>query len=150
MGGSNKPKRLKTSTAYLSLGTNLGNREYNLLHACELIETFIGHITRKSKIIETQPLGFESDNLFLNMCIAVETQLTPQQLLEKTQNIEIQSGRTNKSHNGNYSDRIIDIDILLYDNLRIKTKQLTIPHPRMYERDFVMIPLSQIIDKNQK
>lgn len=78
------------------------------------------------------------------MCIAVQTTLSPLQLLDVTQQIERQLGRTTKSINGNYSDRIIDIDILLYGDISIKSKRLTIPHPKMYERQFVMIPLSEI------
>ena len=133
---------------YLSLGTNLGNREENLQKACELIEQQVGHIAKSSSIIETKPQGFISKNDFLNMCLEVETRLKPFQLLAVTQGIERQMGRLQKSKDGHYHDRIIDIDILLYGDEKINSKTLTIPHPRMKERDFVMIPLKEIENRN--
>ncbi|MDR1783871.1 MAG: 2-amino-4-hydroxy-6-hydroxymethyldihydropteridine diphosphokinase, partial [Dysgonamonadaceae bacterium] len=84
-----------------------------------------------------------SENMFLNMVICIETRLTPQQILEATQKIEKEIGRKNKSLSG-YSDRIIDIDLILCDNLIIDTKELTIPHPRFHERFFVLEPLNEI------
>lgn len=137
---------MEQSIVYLSLGSNLGNRLYNLRQACEQIEERAGHILSVSAVHVTMPQGFESDNLFLNMCLKIRTDLTPLQLLEETQQIERQIGRTEKSADGIYHDRVIDIDILLYGDVTIATPQLTIPHPRMYERDFVMQPLSEIMD----
>ena len=87
--------------------------------------------------------GFESDNKFANCCIAIQTDLNPFALLTVTKEIEIELGRTSKS-SGSYSDRIIDIDLLIYDDLKIETPELTLPHPLMYERDFVMQPLKEI------
>lgn len=130
--------------AYLALGSNLGDRHSTINCALELLENNVGRILRKSKTIETKPEGFASDNLFLNLCLCIETTLTPQELLHATQNIERQLGRTAKSANGQYHDRTIDIDILLYDDLTIDTPELQIPHPRMHERDFVMRPLMEI------
>ena len=131
-------------TLYLSLGTNLGDRRSNLGTALTLIGQKIGTVQARSGIIETEPWGFESTNRFLNMVAKVQTGLDPLDVLHTAQEIEKQMGRTVKSSNGVYKDRIIDIDILLYDNLVMKTDELTIPHPLMYKRAFVMQPLAEI------
>lgn len=132
------------STLYLSLGTNLGDRRQNLKSALELIGSKVGTVVSASDIIETDPWGFESPNPFLNTVVKVETDLKPLEVLDVTQEIERQLGRATKSVNGEYHDRLIDIDILLYDDLVMDTPELTIPHPLMYERKFVMEPLAQI------
>ena len=129
---------------YLSLGTNMGNRHENLSRAQELIGREVGTVVSASDIIETEPWGFESSNRFLNMAVKVETTLQPLEVLHTTQEIERKLGRTQKSVNREYHDRMIDIDILLYDDLVMNTPELTIPHPLMYQREFVMKPLSQI------
>lgn len=131
-------------TLYLSLGTNLGDRRSNLETALTLIGRRIGTVQDKSGIIETEPWGFESTNRFLNMVAKVQTGLHPLDVLHTTQEIEKQMGRTAKSSNGKYEDRVIDIDILLYDDLVMNTDELTIPHPLMYKRSFVMQPLAEI------
>ena len=142
-------------TVYLSLGTNLGDKERNLLLAIAEIGRRIGSVTAQSAFLVTEPWGFESPNSFLNAAIKVETELEPLALLKVTQQIERNMGRTQKStvncqlSTVNYHDRIIDIDILLYDDLHIKTQQLTIPHPHMYERDFVLIPLREILPQKE-
>ena len=138
-------------TVYLSLGTNLGDKTQNLVSAITEIERRIGPIRAQSAFLATEPWGFESPNTFLNAAIRVETELSPHALLKVTQQIEHDMGRTQKSTVNSqlstviYHDRIIDIDILLYDDLHIHTKKLTIPHPHMYERDFVLIPLKEIM-----
>ena len=132
------------ATMYLSLGTNLGDRHENLSRAQELIDREVGTVVSASDIIETEPWGFESSNRFLNMAVKVETTLQPLEVLHTTQEIERKLGRTQKSVNREYHDRMIDIDILLYDDLVMNTPELTIPHPLMYQREFVMKPLSQI------
>lgn len=132
-------------TVYLSLGANIGNRHDTMRRAVEMLGREIGMVDRQSDFVETEPWGFSSPNKFLNMCVRVQTHLTPQQVLESTQNIERQLGRTTKSTDGQYHDRPIDIDILMYDNLKMSTPNLTLPHPHMNERDFVMIPLRQIL-----
>ena len=130
---------------YLGLGTNLGNKEQNLLKAIELIGEKVGTVVRQSSFIETEPWGFESDNKFLNAVILCETTKTPREVLRITQQIERDMGRTQKSKpKAVYKDRPIDIDILLYDDLKVDEPHLKIPHPLMYERDFVMIPLREI------
>ncbi len=153
--------------AYLSLGTNLGQKEDNLKEAISRISGRIGQVKAQSAFIPTEPVGFSSPNTFLNAAVCVETILSPLQLLDATQTIEQQMGRSKKTTADNdgtphYSDRIIDIDILLYyegddstplfapDNnwggtLRINTPRLTIPHPHMNERNFVLIPLKEIL-----
>jgi 2-amino-4-hydroxy-6-hydroxymethyldihydropteridine diphosphokinase len=142
-------------TVYLSLGTNLGDKEHNLLSAITEIERRIGPVRAQSAFLFTEPWGFESENTFLNAAVCVETELSPNALLRVTQQIERDMGRTEKSTiNGQqstvtYHDRIIDIDILLYDDLHINTPKLTIPHPHMYERDFVLIPLREILPQKE-
>ena len=132
------------ATLYLSLGTNLGDRHKNLSCALELIGREVGTVVSASDIIETEPWGFESSNRFLNMAAKGQTSLQPLEVLHATQEIERSLGRTRKSVDGEYHDRLIDIDILLYDNLVMETPELTIPHPLMYQRQFVMEPLAQI------
>ncbi len=131
---------------YLGLGSNLGNRKENLAYAIRFIGERVGKVLRVSSFIETEPWGFESENTFVNAVILCETDLTPRQLLGATQKIEREMGRQKKSTDGGYSDRCIDIDILLYDNLRVDEPDLQIPHPLMLKRDFVMIPLREIRD----
>ena len=133
--------------AYLSLGSNLGDRHATMQSAILLLGKQAGTVDRVSSAIETEPWGFESANKFLNMCVRIITTLSPEQLLATTKDIELQLGRTTKSVNGQYHDRPIDIDILTYDDLHINTPSLTLPPPHMHERDFVMIPLREILDK---
>ena len=134
----------------MGLGSNLGDREEHIRKAIALIGESIGLVIRQSSLIETEPWGFESANRFLNGVILVETTLTPRQLLKATQKIERQLGRKKKSTDSSlltpvsYSDRSIDIDILLYDDLTVDEPDLKIPHPLMEQRDFVMIPLNEI------
>lgn len=132
-------------TVFLSLGTNLGDKEHNLHQAISEIQMRIGAIKAQSAFLQTAPWGFESKNSFLNAAVRVETDLSPFAVLRNTQDIERHMGRTHKSVGGIYHDRIIDIDILLYDDLHLSTPELTIPHPHINERDFVLIPLSQIL-----
>jgi 2-amino-4-hydroxy-6-hydroxymethyldihydropteridine diphosphokinase len=132
---------------YLGLGSNIGNRKRNMREAVQYMESLIGTVTRQSTLYETEPWGFESPNLFINMCVCVETPLAPRQLLEATQEIEKRMGRVGKSENHEYQDRIIDIDILLYDDLTVDEPDLKIPHPLMNEREFVMTPLNEILKK---
>jgi 2-amino-4-hydroxy-6-hydroxymethyldihydropteridine diphosphokinase len=132
---------------YISLGSNLGDREAILHRAIALIGERVGPVLRTSRFIETQPWGFQSGNTFLNAACLVETSLTPEQCLRETQQIEHLLGRTRKSVNGQYHDRPIDLDLLLYDNLQVNTPELVLPHPHMQERDFVMIPLREIEER---
>lgn len=140
--------------AYLGLGSNLGNREELIRQSVTLIAERAGKVLKLSSLIETTPWGFESENRFLNGVVLIETELTPRQLLDATQQIERELGKRRKhttkrkSQCVRYSDRPIDIDILLYDDLTIDEPDLKIPHPLMHERDFVMTPLNELIHNN--
>ncbi len=134
---------------YLSLGTNLGDKRHNIAEATEKIRELIGDITCQSALYATKPWGFESENDFINAAVCVETTLTPRQLLQATQEIERNMGRTEKSRDGKYRDRLIDIDILTYGDETVDEPDLKIPHPLMHERDFVMIPLNEILRKRK-
>ena len=120
---------MEKHSVFLGLGTNIGEKQTNMQKALAEIKRQIGEITSLSSFYETEPVGFESENTFLNAVCRVETILSPYEILAVTQRIERALGRTRKSINGQYHDRIIDIDILLYDNIRIDTPELTIPHP---------------------
>ena len=132
------------ATLYLSLGTNLGNRQSNLETALTLIGREVGTVKAVSGVIETEPWGFESANPFLNMAVQVITDQEPTQALLTTQGIERQMGRTAKTGSEGYKDRIIDIDLLIYDDLVMDTPTLTIPHKLMHKRRFVLEPLAEI------
>ena len=136
--------RSESHKVYLGLGSNLGDCRKNLERAIRLIGDRVGHVTRQSSFIETEPWGFESPNKFMNAVILCETTKTPREVLMLTQQIERDMGRRKKSVSGGYADRPIDIDILLYDDLTIDEPDLKIPHPLMHQRDFVMIPLEEV------
>lgn len=134
---------------YIGLGTNLGDKEQNLRDAVQKIGEQIGKVVSLSAFYVTAPWGFASENSFLNAAACVETELSPLAVLQETQVIERELGRTKKSVNGEYSDRLIDIDLLLYENLVLfvtspSGAELNLPHPLMTERDFVMLPLAEI------
>ena len=156
---------------YLSLGSNLGDREQQLKQAIRFIDERIGEVVRQSSFIETEPWGFQSDHRFLNAAICCLTDKTPREVLQLTQQIERDLGKT-KAHatrrapqssalspqpssitpqpsslipQPSYFNRPIDIDILLYDDWKVSEPDLKIPHPLMHQRDFVMIPLKEIM-----
>lgn len=134
---------------YVGLGTNLGDKEQNLRDAVQKIEEQIGKVISLSAFYVTAPWGFTSENSFLNAVACVETELSPLAVLQETQAIERELGRTKKSVDGVYSDRLIDIDLLLYEDLVLSVTspsgaELNLPHPLMTERDFVMLPLAEI------
>ena len=131
---------------YLGLGSNLGDKVWNLREAIRLIDERVGTVMRQSSFMETEPWGFESPNSFMNAVVLCQTEKTPREVLTITQQIERDMGRQTKSVSAAYADRTIDIDILLYDDLNIDEPDLKIPHPLMYQRDFVMRPLREITD----
>lgn len=131
---------MKLATAYLGLGSNLGDRKQNLAQAIELLSQKVT-IDRISSTYETEPVGYEEQPLFLNAVCRVSTNLSPQQLLILAKEIESKLGRVSSFRN---ASRPIDIDILLYDYEVIKTPDLVVPHPRLTERAFVLIPLVEI------
>ena len=110
---------------YLGLGTNLGDKEQNLRDAVQKIEEQVGKIVSLSAFYVTAPWGFSSDNSFLNAAVCVETKLSPLEVLQETQMIEKELGRTQKSVNRMYSDRLIDIDLLLYEDLVLSVDDRT-------------------------
>lgn len=142
-------------TVFFSLGSNLGDREENILLAIERLGEVVGEVVRQSTLYYTEPWGFVSDNQFVNAAVCCTTKLSPQQVLRRTQQIERELGKHNDhatlrdesfgEDNPIYRDRPIDIDILLYDHIVVDEPDLQIPHPQMREREFVMQPLSEIL-----
>lgn len=135
------------SIVYLGLGSNLGNKEQHITTAVKHLEQRVGKVRRLSSLLKTEPWGFTSPHSFVNAAVSIDTILSPHEVLEATQQIGRDMGREQKSMNGEYHDRIIDIDILLYDDMEINEKDLIIPHPLMHQRDFVMIPLREIFEE---
>jgi 2-amino-4-hydroxy-6-hydroxymethyldihydropteridine diphosphokinase len=129
-------------TAFIGIGSNLGNREENLSIAVTRIGETAGNILSASSVYETEPWGFQSDNKFLNMVLTIDSHLVPQALLKTLLKIEESMGRLRKS--ADYSSRIIDLDILFYDSLIIKEDSLIIPHPHIQDRKFVLVPMAEI------
>ena len=145
---------------YFGIGTNLGNREANLQTALQLLDERVGERLACSSVYRSAPQGFVSDNEFANIVAVYETEYSPKEVLLLTQQMEREMGRTEKSVNGVYHDRVIDIDLLqaltpssspfkgenLMESEEVvcKSETLTLPHPRMQERDFVMIPLREV------
>lgn len=132
---------------YFGIGTNLGNREENLCKAVELLHERVGECIACSSVYRSAPQGFVSENEFANIVAVCQTIHSPEEVLLITQQIEREMGRTEKSFNGVYHDRVIDIDLLQArgdEAIRRLGERLTLPHPRMQERDFVMIPLREV------
>ncbi len=133
-----------THTSILALGSNLGDGRANLLRAIELIASRIGQVVTQSSVLETEPWGFVSEHTFVNQVIIVKSALTAEAILAETQQIEKALGRVTKSEHGNYTDRIIDIDLIDYDGQIVETVDLQLPHPEMHKRSFVLVPLCEI------
>jgi 2-amino-4-hydroxy-6-hydroxymethyldihydropteridine diphosphokinase len=126
---------------YLGLGSNQGHREQNIKKAIALLASHNVNSLQRSTIIETDPAGGPPQGKYLNAVLKAQTDLSPHNLLKHLKTIENQLGRFKAVSNG---PRTIDLDILLYDRIFVNTPELTIPHPRMWQRDFVMIPLKEI------
>lgn len=126
----------------LSIGTNIGDRQANIANAITALGQ-IGKVITVSPIYTSEPWGFESENGFYNIALILETSLSPLDLLYATQQIERDLGRTAKTTTS-YTDRIIDIDIIDYNNQTIDTQTLTLPHKLMHKRNFVLYPLADI------
>ncbi len=127
---------------YLLSGSNAGERLIHLNRAKELIELRIGTLSQVSHIFETEAWGYVSDQSYYNQCLYLESALEPNSILNEILSIETEMGR--KRSGKSYTDRIIDIDILFYNNEIIRTKELTIPHPRLHQRKFALVPLAEI------
>ena len=141
-------------TYYIGLGSNLGDTRAHLLHAVELMNQRIGQVAALSSFYETEPWGFCSEHRFMNAVCRVVTPLQPLELLEATQQIERQMGRKEKSADGVYHDRIIDLDLLrCFDERQqevwLDDARLKLPHPLMEQRDFVMNPLRELMEDNR-
>lgn len=135
---------MDTHIIYIGLGSNLGDGRQNLDAAVKLLQSEVGEVLYTSGYIESEPWGFESQHTFTNAVTVLSTELDPIALLDVTQRIERRMGRTHKRRPGEqYRDRIIDIDILLYDDISIQSERLVLPHPHIAERDFVSIPLRE-------
>ncbi len=128
-------------TVALALGSNMGDRLGNLRQAAHLLENQQIRVTTRSDVFETTPVGFENQKRFLNACILVQTDLSPLELLSETQRVETLMGRIRDVR---WGPRTIDLDILLFDEMVVHEEALVIPHPRMTERAFVLVPLAQI------
>ena len=130
------------AAVFLSLGSNLGDREANIRKALDLIAIIPDtHIIRVSSLYETEPVGFTDQPDFINAAVLIETGLSPDDLLHALLNAEKEMGRV---RNLRWGPRVIDIDILMHDALTISSDDITLPHPRMMERAFVMAPLAEI------
>lgn len=127
---------------YLLLGGNLGDKKTIFSEVRMQLNERFGQITAESAIYETEPWGFESDDLFWNQALEIATSLQPEEVLAQTQQIEFNMGRVRKEVQ--YTSRLIDIDILFYGNLIINKYNLVVPHPRIQERRFVLVPLCEI------
>lgn len=130
---------------YLGVGSNLGNSKELIEQCLQKIESQIGTIHARSALYRSAAWGYESDREFLNGVIALSTDCSPEEVLIRTRNIEIELGSlSHRKPDGSYDDRLIDIDLLDYDGIRLDTPSLTLPHPRMHLRDFVLQPLVEI------
>ncbi len=129
------------STAYIGIGSNLGSREENCKRALALLSKNGVRVSRHSSMIETKPWGFREQPNFINMAVEIETDLGPHELLKLLKKIEDGMGRKPSVRMG---PRVIDLDILIYDDLLVKTPELEIPHPWIKDRDFVLRPLAEI------
>ena len=130
------------NNVFLGIGTNLGKRENNLAAAIKRIGENVGKVLKYSSIYETEPWGFRAEDQFLNMVIMVKSDLSPSVLLEQILNIESSLGRVRSTER--YSSRLIDIDILLYEDIIVDDQNLKIPHPLLDKRRFVLVPLCEI------
>jgi 2-amino-4-hydroxy-6-hydroxymethyldihydropteridine diphosphokinase len=131
------------SKVYLLLGGNMGDKRWVFDRATSLLGERVGKITCRSAIYETEPWGFESSDLFWNQVLELQVDISAPKVLQKTLQIEQELGRTRKINQ--YDSRVIDIDILFYDDQVIELPELVIPHPRIQERKFVLVPLNEII-----
>ena len=144
---------MKIHNTYLLLGGNLGDRLNNLNKTLLLIEKYIGRIISRSSVYETAPWGFKCDKMFLNQLVCVETRVSPRELLSHILKIETMMGRMRKANlptinlrqAGQWDDRIIDIDILFYDEVVLNEEELKIPHPYLHQRRFALVPLAEIV-----
>lgn len=132
------------NNVFIGLGTNLGNRAANLNRAYALIEKRVGHINRKSHFYQTPPWGFDSTEDFMNSVILVQTKLSIRALFNELKKMEKEMGRQAKIAGQGYQDRVIDLDILDFNNTVYQSVDLSVPHQKMHLRAFVLYPLAEI------
>ncbi len=137
-------QKIKLNQVVIALGTNLGDKELNLKSAISQINSNVGEVLKVSSIFKNSAVGFESKNEFYNACLICKTKLSPELVLEKLQEIEKILGR--KKTKESYEDRVIDLDIIFYEDLVIKSKNLEIPHPSYSLRNFVLFPMLELSD----
>ena len=130
--------------SFILLGSNLGDREAILESAVDMIEERCGSVVLMSSLYESEPWGFETENLFLNQAIGVETSLSPHDLLSELLQIEAELGRVRQENHQGYESRPIDLDVIYYDDMVIADEELIVPHPSMHKRRFVLEPLCEI------
>lgn len=133
--------RMPSHTAFLSLGSNLGDRAANIERALARLDAAGVRIIRRSSLYKTEPVEFTAQGWFLNLAVEVETALMPRQLLHAIRRVEQEMGRRRIVRAG---PRVLDIDILLYGTSIVRTAELEIPHPRMAERRFVLVPMAEL------
>ncbi len=137
-----------SNTAYIAFGGNMGDTRTVICEAVDALNLVPGiTVSAVSSMLETKPWGYESQDNFINACARLDVTVSPQALLGVCLGIEAAMGRHRSIKNG---PRIIDIDVIMYDDEEINTKELILPHPRMWERDFVLVPLLQVIEDNKK
>lgn len=131
------------SKVYLLLGGNLGDKRQLFAQTAHMLHERVGSITRQSAIYETEPWGFVSEDMFWNQVLELDVNFSPEEVLKRTQQIEGQLGRIRKP--GQYHSRLMDIDLLFYDDKIVVLPELVIPHPKIQERKFVLVPLHEIV-----
>lgn len=137
----------KKNPVVISLGTNIGHRLENLQKAIRLVEE-VSVVLKKSNVYITPPWGYSSTNFFLNMGVIIETNFSPELLLKELKSIELKMGRV-KSKKNEYVDRLIDLDILFYNDLEMNSKDLKIPHPKIAERKFSIVVLKDLYGESE-
>jgi 2-amino-4-hydroxy-6-hydroxymethyldihydropteridine diphosphokinase len=135
-------EKMEEHVTYLLLGSNMGDRKKHLEDAAVRVWKRIGKVTAASSVYETEPWGFSSDEFFLNSVLQVTTPLSPSAVMQRIREIEEQEGRQREG--SGYSSRTLDIDILFYDDLVLGEEDLKVPHPRLQDRRFVLVPLVEI------
>lgn len=131
---------------YIAIGSNMGDREHQIMEAIASIHAWDQtEVVRISPIYETDPVGYTEQDPFLNIMIYVETKLEPLPLLRALLQLELQLGRDRSKQSKRFGPRVIDLDVLLYDDIMMDNEELILPHPRMMERAFVLVPLQHVI-----
>ena len=130
---------------YVLFGSNMGDKNQIFAQACQLINERCGHIVKVSSAYESEPWGFKAKEWFLNQLIIVETELEPEEMMRQLLEIEAELGRVRHPEVEGYTSRTVDLDILYYGSRIVLTDSLTIPHPRLHERRFALLPLCELV-----